>query len=399
MTDQEKQELRNEIVAYLIENSQQISDIEISDSLDGISSMPAIKSGTPEDIMVRVPLGLLVPELRHDESSGYIQYRKPEGDWIDLYIPESGPNTFTYKSDYPIIKDVGSIKKGSNFENGINFKDLLNKAFFPNIEINFPNKPIYIGVSNEKPTTSDILRFQSVDHFKDFYFNSYVDIGYIVIATPANTYLNKIENDCGMNIISTFYSSYKSIPYGDDYDIYNVYISPFLKYHDVVDLTFYVKFGDPVSATLEDAIISQDDVIPNILMLNIKEGEKSIINKMTIKIRDIIPNLNSIALNQADVNPQINSLSIVNRDIIPVVNYVNIDQGFKSVLNNIYISNGNSILNSINIKNGKSILNKITIQEGSSIILDISIKDGRSLLNNIVLKDGRAILNKIIINK
>lgn len=337
MTDQEKQELINEIVAYLIENSQQISDIEISDSLDGISSMPAIKSGAPEDIMVRVPLGLLVPELRHDESSGYIQYRKPEGDWIDLYIPESGSNTFTYKSDYPIIKDVGSIKKGSNFENGINFKDLLNKAFFPNIEINFPNKPIYIGVSNEKPTTSDILRLQSVDHFKDFYFNSYVDIGYIVIATPANTYLNKIENDCGMNIISTFYSSYKSIPYGDDYDIYNVYISPFLKYHDVVDLTFYVKFGDPVSVALEDAIMSQDDVIPNILMFNIKEGQKSIINKMTIKIRDIIPNLNSIALNQADVNPRINSLSIVNRDIIPILNYIDTKQGYRAILNKITI--------------------------------------------------------------
>ena len=375
MTDQEKQELINEIVAYLIENSQQISDIEISDSLDGISSMPAIKSGAPEDIMVRVPLGLLVPELRHDESSGYIQYRKPEGDWIDLYIPESGPNTFTYKSDYPIIKDVGSIKKGSNFENGINFKDLLNKAFFPNIEINFPNKPIYIGVSNEKPTTSDILRLQSVDHFKDFYFNSYVDIGYIVIATPANTYLNKIENDCGMNIISTFYSSYKSIPYGDDYDIYNVYISPFLKYHDVVDLTFYVKFGDPVSVALEDAIMSQDDVIPNILMFNIKEGQKSIINKMTIKIRDIIPNLNSIALNQADVNPRINSLSIVNRDIIPILNYIDTKQGYRAILN------------------------KITIDEGLSIILDVSIADGRSLLNSIQIKDGRAILNKIIINK
>ena len=375
MTDQEKQELINEIVAYLIENSQQISDIEISDSLDGISSMPAIKSGAPEDIMVRVPLGLLVPELRHDESSGYIQYRKPEGDWIDLYIPESGPNTFTYKSDYPIIKDVGSIKKGSNFENGINFKDLLNKAFFPNIEINFPNKPIYIGVSNEKPTTSDILRLQSVDHFKDFYFNSYVDIGYIVIATPANTYLNKIENDCGMNIISTFYSSYKSIPYGDDYDIYNVYISPFLKYHDVVDLTFYVKFGDPVSVALEDAIMSQDDVIPNILMFNIKEGQKSIINKMTIKIRDIIPNLNSIALNQADVNPRINSLSIVNRDIIPILNYIDTKQGYRAILN------------------------KITIDEGLSIILDVSIVDGRSLLNSIQIKDGRAILNKIIINK
>lgn len=375
MTDQEKQELRNEIIAYLIENSQQISDIEIADSLSGISSMPAIKSGAPEDIMVRVPLGLLVPELRYDESSGYIQYRKSEGDWIDLYIPESGPNTFTYKSDYPIIKDVGSIKKGSNFENGINFKDLLNKAFFPNIEINFPDKPIYIGVLNEKPTTSDILSLQSVGHFKDFYFNSYVDIGYIVIATPANTYLNKIENDCGMNIISTFYSSYKSIPYGNDYDIYNVYISPFLKYHDVVDLTFYVKFGDPVSATLEDAIISQDDVIPSILMLNIKEGEKSIINKMTIKIRDIIPNLNSIVLNQADVNPQINSISISNRDIIPILNYIDVKQGYRAILN------------------------KITIDGGLSIILDVSIADGRSLLNSIQIKDGRAILNKIIINK
>ena len=399
MTDQEKQELRNEIIAYLIENSQQISDIEIADSLSGVSSMPAIKSGAPEDIMVRVPLGLLVPELRYDESSGYIQYRKSEGDWIDLYIPESGPNTFTYKSDYPIIKDVGSIKKGSNFENGINFKDLLNKAFFPNIEINFPDKPIYIGVLNEKPTTSDILSLQSVDHFKDFYFNSYVDIGYIVIATPANTYLNKIENDCGMNIISTFYSSYKSIPYGNDYDIYNVYISPFLKYHDVVDLTFYVKFGDPVSATLEDAIISQDDVIPNILMLNIKEGAKSIINKMTIKIRDVIPNLNSIALNQSDVNPQINSLSISNRDIIPILNYIDTKQGHRAVLNNIYITNGNSIINSIDIRSGKSILNKIEIDEGLSIILDVSIADGRSLLNSIQIKDGRAILNKIIINK
>ena len=399
MTDQEKQELRNEIIAYLIENSQQISDIEISDSLAGISSMPAIKSGVPEDVMVRVPLGLLVPEFRYDESSGYIQYRKSEGDWIDLYTPESGPNSFTYKSDYPIIKDVGSIKKGSNFENGINFKDLLNKAFFPNIEINFPDKPIYIGVLNEKPTASDILSLQSVDHFKDFYFNSYVDIGYIVIATPANTYLNKIENDCGMNIISTFYLSYKSIPYGDNYDVYNVYISPFLKYHDVVDLTFYVKFGDPVSATLEDAIISQDDVIPNILMLNIKEGEKSIINKMAIKIRDIIPNLNSIVLNQSDVNPQINSLSIANRDIIPILNYIDTKQGHRAILNNIYITNGNSIINSIDIRSGKSILNKIEIDEGLSIILDVSISDGRSLLNSIQIKDGRAILNKIKINK
>lgn len=178
-----------------------------------------------------------------------------------------------------------------------------------------------------------------------------------------------------MNIISTFYSSYKSIPYGNDYDIYNVYISPFLKYHDVVDLTFYVKFGDPVSATLEDAIISQDDVIPSILMLNIKEGEKSIINKMTIKIRDIIPNLNSIVLNQADVNPQINSISISNRDIIPILNYIDVKQGYRAILN------------------------KITIDGGLSIILDVSIADGRSLLNSIQIKDGRAILNKIIINK
>ena len=43
MTEAEKQELINYIVQYLIDNSQTVSGIPLTDTLENISSLPAIR--------------------------------------------------------------------------------------------------------------------------------------------------------------------------------------------------------------------------------------------------------------------------------------------------------------------------------------------------------------------
>lgn len=137
MTDQELIEIKN----YLIQNSQQVSDIPEVQSTSGVDSLPAIKSQVgQDDQVVRVPLTLLSPQLRMNGK--ILQYKNPEGQWINIYdfstIP-SGGGTFsgTYKNNNKIIQKLGALQKGFDASDGIDYTELFNKIFFPNYNNKF----------------------------------------------------------------------------------------------------------------------------------------------------------------------------------------------------------------------------------------------------------------------
>lgn len=388
MTEEERQQLINDIIDILVADSQQVSDIEIVNSLNNISSLPAIKSGTTEDSVVRAPISLLIPEMRYDNATNYVQYKQSGGEWTNLYLAsESGEGTGSYINQNPIIQKIGALSKGDDFSLKTNLQILFDKIFFPNLDNQFPSNPIFIGISPIDPYIQNIIQLDKPTDFYKFDFNKYVDIGYIVIALPGNYYLKKIENDGGLNIINSFYIKYKSILVNGEYEIYNVYVSPLLKYHSNVELTLYTKLDNPINATLNDFILSLDNITPTINSIIINQGIKSILNNIDISIRNIPVNINNIQINTYDKQPLINSLQINNRDIPVILNTIVYNEGIKAKLN------------SIAIKSGLSILNSVTISQGKSIINSIKLSDGRSILNGISFKDGRAILNKITINK
>ena len=74
MTEEEKAILINEIVDYLISNSQSVEGIPIIESLDGVSSFPAIKDHINEESdVVRISINSILPEFRF--INGRIQYK------------------------------------------------------------------------------------------------------------------------------------------------------------------------------------------------------------------------------------------------------------------------------------------------------------------------------------
>ena len=83
MTEEEKNQLKNEIIQYLIENSQTVEQIPTVNSLNGIDSFPALKSTEgQEDQVVRAPILLLQPQFR--TKDGYIQYKFGESELINM---------------------------------------------------------------------------------------------------------------------------------------------------------------------------------------------------------------------------------------------------------------------------------------------------------------------------
>lgn len=421
MTDAEKQEIVNEIVAYLIANSQQVSGIPIATNLDDISSLPAIKQVLgQEDEVVRAPISLLVPSLRFDEQTFYIQYRNGDGPWINLFYTGDihgggSAGTGSYINPNLIVQKVGGILKGSDFTTETNLQVLLDKMLFPNYGKQFPSNPVFIGFVESTPTTQQILNLEQIHNFNEFDYNKYTAEGHVIIALPATYYLKRIEDDSGMNIIGSFDLVYKSMQSQALSDIYNVYVSPKLFYNDNLELTFTTKTGNPVQVTLNSGTISVNDITPTVNSITIKEAVKSIIKSIKITQREVPVLLNSISLSRMDIQPVINSLSIGIRDINPILKSIDIQHGVKSILKGISISQGyhsniNSIsiteaikskINSISIKDGRAILNSVSIKQADrAIINSISISKGiKSELNNISIKEGKSILKSISINE
>ena len=415
MTDQELIEIKN----YLIQNSQQVSDIPEVQSTSGVDSLPAIKSQVgQDDQVVRVPLTLLSPQLRMNGK--ILQYKNPEGQWINIYdfstIP-SGGGTFsgTYKNNNKIIQKLGALQKGFDASDGIDYTELFNKIFFPNYNNEFPQNKIFIGKSDQIPNKDSILSLSSPIDYYNFDYNDFMDKNYFIIALPGQFYLKRIEDSNGMNIIGCFDLTYKSIQTTNISDIYNVYISPKLFYNDDLELTFTTKTGSPVQTTLNSGIISVNDIIPTVNSITIIEAIKSVINSVKIAQREVPVLLNSILITQKDLQPNINSLYINIRDVQPILNSIDIQQGIRSVLKGLSISQGyhsniNSItiteavksnINSINIKDGRSIINSISIKQADKAIINsVNISKGiKSILNNIYIKEGKSVLNNIFITE
>lgn len=410
MTDAEKQEIINEIVAYLIANSQQVSGIPIATSLENISSLPAIKQVPgSEDEVVRAPISLLVPELRFNEQTFYIQYRNGDGLWINLFYTgdihgggggETG--TGSYINPDLIVQKVGGILKGSDFTKDTNLQVLLDKMFFPNNGKEFPSSPVFIGFSETIPTMKQIFNLEQPTGFNQLDYNKYTTEGYVVVALPATYYLKRIEDDAGMNVIGSFDLLYKSMQSQTLNDIYNVYISPKLFYNDNLELTFTTKTGNPVQVALDSGIISVNDIIPTVNSIIVKEAVKSIIRGVKITQREVPVLLNSILIDGKDIQPIVNSLSISIRDIQPILKSIDIQHGIKSILKGISITQGyHSIINSITITEAtKSNINSILINDGRSIINSIIIKEGISKLKSIQIKEAiKAIINSITIKE
>ena len=102
MTEEEKTILINEIVDYLISNSQSVEGIPIVESLDGISSFPAIKDHIDkESDVVRISIDSILPEFRF--INGRIQYRFTDKEWIDLFTVSSALSNYA-TNEYVILK-------------------------------------------------------------------------------------------------------------------------------------------------------------------------------------------------------------------------------------------------------------------------------------------------------
>lgn len=415
MTEEEKNQLKNEIIQYLIENSQTVEQIPTVNSLNGIDSFPALKSTEgQEDQVVRAPILLLQPQFR--TQGGYIQYKFGESEWINmLYVGDIGGGsggTGTYKNQNKTIERIGGLLKGFDSSQGIGYDELFNKIFFPNKDKTFPSTPIFIGFSQDYPNIQKILSLNKVEDYYDFDINEYIYNGYIVIALPATLYLKSVKDDHGMNIVNSFQLIYKSIQTQGISDIYNVYVSPYVYYNDVIELTLSTKDGDPVQVVLNGCTLSINDINPVVNSLKISEGVKSIIKSLKISVRDVSPLLQSIDIDERYQETNINSISLNEREVQVQLSDISISQGTRAILNSITITeNKIPVIQSLNIKEGKSILNSISIKDGRAILNEINIKDGRSIINNInivgrtikfngiKISDGRAILNGITITQ
>lgn len=106
MTEEEKAILINEIVDYLISNSQSVEGIPIIESLDGVSSFPAIKDHINEESdVVRISINSILPEFRF--INGRIQYKFTDREWIDLFTVSSAMSNYA-TNDYVILK-IGEV--------------------------------------------------------------------------------------------------------------------------------------------------------------------------------------------------------------------------------------------------------------------------------------------------
>lgn len=401
MTEQELIEIKN----YLIQNSQQVSDIPEVNSTSGVSSIPAIKiQSGQDDQVVRVPITLLSPQLRMNGQ--LLQYKNPDGQWDNVYdfstIPTGG-GTFngTYKNNNKIIQKLGSLQKGLDVSSGIDYNELFNKIFFPNYNNEFPSNPIFFGKVDSIPNSNLILSLNSpIDYYK-FDYNDLMDKDYFIIALPGQFYLKRIEDSNGMNIIGCFDLTYKSIQTQNINDIYNVYISPKLYYDENLELTFTTKKDNPVQATLNNAQFLVDDVTPSINSILIDEAVKSIISYIKIGVRDVQPVLNSITITyKTDI--QLSGISVKGRDVNVTIGPIAIKEGIRCILNNIKVEQAYySIINSIQINEAtKAIINSIQIKEGSSILNNISIKEAtKSVINNLSIKPGTSVLKSISIKE
>lgn len=377
MTEEEKNQLKNEIIQYLIENSQTVEQIPTVNSLNGIDSFPALKSTEgQEDQVVRAPILLLQPQFR--TQYGYIQYKFGESEWINmLYVGDIGGGsggTGTYKNQNKTIERIGGLLKGFDSSQGIGYDELFNKIFFPNKDKIFPSTPIFIGFSQDYPNIQKILSLNKVENYYDFDINEYIYNGYIVIALPATLYLKSVKDYHGMNIVNSFQLIYKSIQSQGISDIYNVYVSPYIYYNDIIELTLSTKDGQPIQVVLRGSSLSINNVTPNITSIQINEGLKSIIKSLKIAIRDVNPLLSSTFIQGRDQQINLNSILLNEREVQVQLNNISIYQGVKSILNSISIT-----------ENKIPAINSLTIKEEKSILNNISLKDGRAILNGITI--------------
>lgn len=289
----------------------------------------------------------------------------------------TGGGTGSYINTHPILQKIGGILKDTDFSTSVGINTILNKMFFPNLGKTFPTNPVFVGFMQVYPTQASIQQLFNPEDFYEFDFNEVIDEGFIVIALPATYYLSRVEDTNGLNIVNSFELIYKSIPLQNDIDIYNVYVSPELVYNDRLELTFTSVVGTPVQVVLESGEISVDDVIPVINSITLKEGIKSIINDITIGVKDTQPVINSISISNRNVTPEITSIKCSMVETNSILNDISIKEGIKSVLNSI------SITEDVNI-----VFRGITISEDTlPVIHSITIKDGRSILNSITIKE------------
>ena len=107
MTEAEKQELINYIVQYLIDNSQTVSGIPLTDTLENISSLPAIRQAVgQEEEVVRAPLSLLAPQLRYNSETKFVQYKYSDGEWIDLFDTTTIGGDVSIKDGIPVFDQI-----------------------------------------------------------------------------------------------------------------------------------------------------------------------------------------------------------------------------------------------------------------------------------------------------
>ena len=165
-----------------------------------------------------------------------------------------------------------------------------------------------------------------------------------------------------MNIVNSFQLIYKSIQTQGISDIYNVYVSPYVYYNDIIELTLSTKDGDPVQVVLNGCTLSINDINPVVNSLKISEGIKSIIKSLKISVRDVNPLLHSIDIDERYQETNINSISLNEREVQVQLSDISISQGTRAILNSITITeNKIPIIQSLNIKEGRAIINNVDI--------------------------------------
>lgn len=267
-----------------------------------------------------------------------------------------------YQSSIPLIEKVGGLLKGADLSN-ITYSDLFTKIFYPNFDNDFPQKPVYLGFSEIYPTVPIIQSLAQIEDYSEFDYNSITTDGYVVIALPATWYLKRVEDSNGMNILGAFELIYKSVFIVNDYDIYNVYVTPKLHYNDELQLTLTTKTGTPVNVVLTSGIFEVNHIKPVINSLIITEGIKAIVNSLDISVRFEETVLNTISCSDANVEAVVNSLSIEDVPMTAQLLDMIVSQGTKSILNGITIEPGGDVtMISLVVSQGTpAILNNITI--------------------------------------
>jgi len=326
----------------------------------------------------------------------------------------------TYSSPFPNLMRVGGLDKNTNLSEEISITELFNNILFPNYLKELPEKPVFLGYSEEIPNIANILALHSPATYNEFDYNKYTGVGYIIIALPAELYLKKIEDSNNLNIVNSFDLLYKSVQTDTISDIYNVYISPKLYCNDNLELTFTTREGTPVQVSLLSGTFTINDIIPTINNVSITEITRAVINSLTITNIPILHSISIEAQERAILNDTtiqavtravlkaitikdvtkaiLNSISISD---LPLLNHISIAPVSRAILAHTTINQATRAkLNSISIVDSKSTLNSVSIVEAvRSDLKSITITSGKTTLKAITISAVvRAVLNSIHIS-